>query len=216
MGRTNKERILDYLWSISPDCATNGQIREKTGVSSHQQVYMLTRELMGARLIRGEQRGREWVFWADESLATQLASPGQVRMREVLAQAEGQLSPRAFEDLARSVMGDYFGVPLKQGQVSGVPKEFGLVSSDGCIVGDAKYLTLVRGQRLPLAKFSVIAEHVWMLEKTGAPTTFLVFGNDRQLPSLWLERYGHLVGDVAFYFLTDEGELELLTEKANQ
>ena len=83
-------------------------------------------------------------------------------------------------------------------------------------IGDAKYFTLVRGQRLPPAKFSVIAEHVWLLEKTGVLTTFLVFGNDRQVPSLWLERYGHLVGDVAFYYLTDEGELELLTEKTNQ
>jgi hypothetical protein len=216
MNRTNKERILDYLWSISPDCATNGQIRDNTGISSHQQVYMLTRELMGARLIRGEQHGREWVFWADESLAIQLASPGQVRMREALAQAEGQLSPRAFEDLARSVMGNYFGVSLKPGQVSSVPKEFDLVAPDGCIVGDAKYFTLVRGQRLPLSKFSIVAEHVWLLDKTGAPTTFLVFGNDRQVPSLWLARYGHLVGDVAFYFLTDRGELELLTAEINQ
>jgi hypothetical protein len=97
-----------------------------------------------------------------------------------------------------------------------VPKEFNLVSSDGSIVGDAKYFTLVRGQRLPPAKFSVVAEHVWLLEKAGAPTAFLVFGNDGQVPSLWLERYGHLVGDVAFYFLTDKGELELLTKKANQ
>jgi hypothetical protein len=216
MNRTNKECILDYLWSISPDCATNSQIREKTGISSHQQVYMLTRELMGARLIQGEQRGHEWVFWADEALSTQLASPGQVRMREALAQAEVQLSPRAFEDLARSAMGKHFGVPLEPGQVSGVPKEFDLVSPDGSIVGDAKYFTLVRGQRLPPAKFSVIAEHVWLLEKTGAPTTFLVFGNDRQVPSLWLERYGHLVGDVAFYFLTDEGELELLPGKTKR
>jgi hypothetical protein len=31
-----------------------------------------------------------------------------------------------------------------------------------------------------------------------------------------LDRYGHLVGDIAFYFLTDEGELELLTEKASR
>jgi hypothetical protein len=177
---------------------------------------MLTRELMGARLIQGEQRGREWVFWADEALSTQLASPGQVRMREVLAQAEVQLSPRTFEDLARSVMGNYFGVPLKPGQVSSVPKKFDLVSPDGSIVGDAKYFTLVRGQRLPPAKFSIIAEHIWLLERTGAPITFLVFGNDRQVPLLWLERYGHLVGDVAFYFLTDEGKLELLTEKANR
>lgn len=212
MSRTNRERILDYLWSISPDYATNAQIREATDISSHQQVYLLTQELMGARLIRGERHGREWVFWADESPAVQLASPGQAPIREILAQAEKQLSPRAFEDLARSVMSVHFGIPLVSGQVPGVPKEFDLVSPDGSIVGDAKYFTLVRGQRLPPAKFAVIAEHVWLLEKTGAPTTFLVFGNDRQVPLLWLERYGPLVPDVAFYFLSDDGELETLAE----
>jgi hypothetical protein len=212
MSRTNRERILDYLWSISPDWATNSQIRDATGIKSHQQVYMLTRELMGARLIRGEQRGREWIFWADESPVVQLASPGQAPMREVLTQAEKQLSPRAFEDLARSVTSAHFGVPLVSGQVPGVPKEFDMVSPDGSIVGDAKYFTLVRGQRLPPAKFSVIAEHVWLLERTGAPTTFLVFGNDRQVPELWLQRYGDLVSGIAFYFLTDDGELELIQE----
>jgi hypothetical protein len=210
--RTNRERVLDYLWSISPDYATNSQIREATGIKSHQQVYMLTREFMGARLIQGEQRGREWIFWADESPAVQLASPGQVPMREVLTQAEKQLSPRAFEDLARSVMSAHFRVPLVSGQVPGVPKEFDMVSPDGRVVGDAKYFTLVRGQRLPPAKFSVIAEHVWLLERTGAPTTFLVFGNDRQVPELWLQRYGNLVPGVAFYFLSDDGMLELLQE----
>ena len=85
-----------------------------------------------------------------------------------------------------------------------------MVSPDGSIVGDAKYFTLVRGQRLPPAKFSVIAEHVWLLERTGAPTTFLVFGNDRQVPELWLRRYGDLASGIAFYFLTDDGELEQL------
>jgi hypothetical protein len=211
VSRTNKERVLDYLWSISPDRATNSQIREATGIKSHQVVYLLTRELMGARLIRGEQRGQEWIFWADESPVVQLASPGQAPMREVLTQAEKQLSPRAFEDLARSVMSAHFGVPLVFGQVPGVPKEFDMVSPDGDIVGDAKYFTLVRGQRLPPAKFSVIAEHVWLLEKTGVPITFLVFGNDRQVPLLWLQRYGNLASGVAFYFLTDDGVLEQLT-----
>jgi hypothetical protein len=32
MSRTHQERILDYLWSISADHATNRQIREATGV----------------------------------------------------------------------------------------------------------------------------------------------------------------------------------------
>jgi hypothetical protein len=47
MSKTHRERILDYLWSISPDWATNSQIKEATGIRSHQQVYLLTRELMG-------------------------------------------------------------------------------------------------------------------------------------------------------------------------
>ncbi|NOZ49405.1 MAG: hypothetical protein GXP37_05065 [Chloroflexi bacterium] len=209
MSRTNKERILDYLWSISPDWATNGRIREETGIKSHQQVYLLTQELLRKGLIRGEQHGREWVFWANESPAFQLASPGPAA---VLARADKRISPHAFEKLARKVMSDHFGVPLRPGSVPGVPKRFDLVSPDKNVVGDAKYFTLVRGQRLPPAKFSIIAEHVWLLEKTGAPVTFLVFGNDRQVPELWLGRYGGLVSGVAFFFLRDDGVLKPLQE----
>jgi len=108
MDRTQQERILDYLWSVSPGTATNNEIRDGTGIKSHQQVYLLTRRLMGAGYIRGERRGHEWVFG-------------------------------------------------------------------------------------------------------GAPTTFLVFGNDRHVPELWLKCYGGLVSDVSFYFLTADGALEQLT-----
>ena len=210
MSGTHRERILDYLWSISPDYATNSQIREATGIGSHQQVYMLTQELMYSHLIRGEQRGREWTFWTDESPAVQLASPGWASRRDLATVVDERLTPRAFEDLARAVMSKHFGVSLAPGQVPGMHKEWDMLSPDGEIVGDAKYFTLVRGQRLPPAKFSNIAEHVWLLEKTGAPTTFLVFGNDRQVPELWLQRYGSLVSGIDFYFLADDGELESL------
>jgi len=145
MSRTHRERILDYLWSISPDWATNSQIREATGINSHQQVYLLTQELMHSRLIRGEQRGREWIFRADESLAIQLASPGRASYGELSSHAEKELSPLAFEDLARAVMGRHFGVPLRPGQVPGVPKEWDMVSPDGDILGDASTLPLSRG-----------------------------------------------------------------------
>lgn len=216
MAKTNKERILDYLWSIAPKGATNSQIRDGTGISSHQQAYLLTRELMYTGLIRGEQRGREWVFWADESVDAQFASPGRAAPGEMYPRAGREITPLVFEDLARTVMSAHFGVPLSVGEVRGVPKRFDLVSPDKDIVGDAKYFTLVRGQRLPPAKFSVIAEHVWLLEKTGAPVTFLVFGNDRQVPVLWLQRYGDLASGVAFYFLTDDGRLEVLQEGCNE
>lgn len=211
MSRTNKERVLDFLWSISPRAATNSQIRESTGIQPHQQVYMLTQELMRTGRIKGEQRGREWYFWADESAAAQLTSPGSAHPGIASRQMEKSLTPAAFEELARRVMSAHFGVTLAAGEAPNVPKRFDLVSPAGKVVGDAKYFTLVRGQRLPPAKFSIIAEYVWLLEKTGAPITFLVFGADRQVPLLWLQRYGGLVSKVDFFFLTDDGVLERLT-----
>ena len=213
-SRTNRERVLDYPWSISPDWVTNSQIREGTGIKSHQQVYLLTQELMRSHSILGEQRGREWGFWTDESPAVQLASPGRAAREDIRTQVSKRLSPRAFEELARTVMSMCFGVPLMSGKAPGVPKEFDMVSLNRDIVGDAKYFTLVRGQRLPPTKFSVIAEHVWLLEKSGAPVPFLAVRNDRQVPLLWLQRYGDLVSGVAFYSLTDDFELEQLVGPA--
>ncbi len=210
MGKTNKERILDYLWSVSPKGATNSQIQEYTNIQSHQQVYMLTQELMHTGLIQGEQHGREWIFRANESPAVQLISSTPAPYRGTPSSTRARLTPRAFEDLARKVMSDHFGVPLMAGEVAGVPKRFDLVALDKNIVGDVKYFTLVGGRQLPPAKFSIIAEHVWLLEKTGAPTAFLVFGNDRQVPALWLRRYSNLVSGISFYFLSDDGVLELL------
>jgi hypothetical protein len=101
-------------------------------------------------------------------------------------------------------------VALSPGLVRGIPKKWDLVSQDQTVVGDAKYFTMVQGKKLPPAKFSVIAEHVWLLEKTNAAKVFLVFGNDREVPVLWLKRYGGLVSRVSFYFLSDDGNLELL------
>lgn len=58
MSKTYKEQILDYLWSIAPKGAGNGQIRQASGIPSHQQVYLLTQELRTQGLIHGRQAGR--------------------------------------------------------------------------------------------------------------------------------------------------------------
>jgi hypothetical protein len=81
---------------------------------------------------------------------------------------------------------------------------------EGDATTPARFETLVRGVNLPPAKFSVIAEHVWLLEKTQAARRFLVFGNDARVPRLWLERYGHLAAGVTFFFLHDDGRLDAL------
>ena len=188
---------------MSPDGTTNAQIREATGIQPHQQVFMITSELVRKGKIRSRRSGREWVFYIGETPEEILSSPGRAHPGTTLP----KLTAAQFEDLARQAFSELFGVPLQPGQVPGVLKLFDLVSLDGQIVGDAKYYTLVGGQHLPPAKFSIIAEHVWLLEKTQAKHKFLVFGNDIEVPKRWLTRYGLLRGDVEFYFLADDGNL---------
>lgn len=143
-----------------------------------------------------------------------------IESREVKA-AEGSssLTPKEFEDLIKVVMSKYYGTDLFPGEVGDVSKLFDMVSGDGKVAGDAKYLTMVRGKSLPPAKFSVIAEHVWLLGKTGARKKFLVFGNDRRVPEEWLRRYGNLVTDVDFFFYNAESnvleELEATKQKGD-
>ncbi|MFQ5910649.1 MAG: hypothetical protein ACE5IJ_08025 [Thermoplasmata archaeon] len=64
-----------------------------------------------------------------------------------------------------------------------VPKVLDMVSRDHSVVGDAKYFSMVRRRYLHSAKLSVVAEHVWLLEKTGARLKFLVFGNNPRVPA---------------------------------
>ena len=117
---------------------------------------------------------------------------------------------REFEDFSRKKMSEYFQSSLHERKYPGVPKRFDFVSGDDSIVGDAKYLTLVRGKNPPPAKFMEISGHVWLLECTNSAQRFLVFGNQREVPEMWLKKYGDLVKIVKFFFLSESGDLERL------
>jgi len=106
----------------------------------------------------------------------------------------------AFEELARRYLSEKWKVELKVRQVrftNTCAKKFDLVSEDFRYIGDAKYLKNIA---VPAAKWSTIAEYVWLLEKTSAQHKFLVFGKDKEVAARWLERYGSLVRGVEFYF----------------
>ena len=118
--------------------------------------------------------------------------------------------PKTFEDCARKVMSRYFGVELMRRKKKGWPKCFDLVSPDYKIVGDAKYFSMVRGKRLPPAKFSNISAYVFYLERIDAERKFLVFGNDIRVPLEWLKRYKDIISKVEFYFIHQGGRLEKL------
>src|SRR4051812_10720482 len=114
---------------------------------------------------------------------------------------------REFESVARLRMSREFETELAERRLANHPKRFDMVSGDGAIIGDSKYLTLVRGLDLPPAKFMEIAGHVWLLESTPAGRRFLIFGNQRRVPEWWLEKYGDLVRTVEFYYLDSNGKL---------
>ena len=210
---TNRERVLEFLRSISPASATNSEIRSRTGIGPNAQVFQITQHLMELGLISGSQIGKEWAFTAFPKTLG-----GATRSSAVPPPADSQSAVGGavlFEQRAREAMAAHFNTSLGPGVVSGVPKKWDIISSDHWIVGDAKFLTLVQGERPPSAKFSIIAEHVWLLEKTHAEHKFLVFGNDRRVPEQWLSRYGHLSRGVAFYFLEASGKIDDLTPHQN-
>jgi hypothetical protein len=57
----------------------------------------------------------------------------------------------------------------------------------------------------------VIAEYVWLLQHIPADRRFLVFGQDREVPERWLNRFRPLTGDIEFYFLGDDDSVVRLT-----
>ena len=209
---SNQDRVLAFLRSISPADASNAEIVARTGIKPHQQVFIITRDLRQQGLIRGLQEGKGWRFWAGKK--QQRIERAEILQTPIINLGLNMLSPAEFEKLAQGVMSKHYGVALAPNRAKHVPKVFDLVSRDVQIVGDAKYYTLVGGERFPPAKFSVIAEHVWLLEKTNATHRFLVFGNDRRVVRGWLDRYGHLAPSVEFFFLDAVGELEHLNKSA--
>jgi hypothetical protein len=112
-----------------------------------------------------------------------------------------EITPKIFEEFARRKLSAHFNTELNPREIKNGPKLFDFVSPDFSIIGDAKYYKMLGEGAIPPAKFSTIAEHVWMLEKINAKRKFLVFGNDRRVPEKWLEKYGNLVSDVEFFFL---------------
>jgi len=110
-------------------------------------------------LISGSQGDGEWRFWA-KAIVKPAAQPLSTPIKPVLPNLIVGNRARVFEERARRLMSEYFGLPLAPGEVPAVPKAFDLVSSDKTIVGDAKFYTLVNRLALPPAKFSVIAEYV--------------------------------------------------------
>jgi len=76
-------------------------------------------------------------------------------------------------------------------------KIFDFVSDDLDFIGDAKFY---KSLDVPAAKWSTIAEYVWLLQFTAAKKKFLIFGRDKSVPQRWLNKHRSLTEGVRFYF----------------
>ena len=115
---------------------------------------------------------------------------------------------QALEIRAASYFSDLWQTDLaaRPVDVRGVSKKFDLVSSDGQFVGDAKNY---RNIRVPAAKWSAIAEYVWLLQNVDAERRFIVFGGDAEVARRFLTRWRPLIQPVEFYLLTQNGHVLL-------
>lgn len=217
---SNQDTVLAFLRSVSPELVTNATIARRTGISPHQQVFAITQELLRRGLINGAKVDGEWKFWSGYR-GVQPGDPPILPMDRLKAEYKREhqndvspvpelMTPNDFELLARKVMSELYDTQLEPRRIPDMPKLFDLVSGDYAVVGDAKYFAMVQGERTPPAKFSIIGEHVWLLEHCRATQKFLVFGNDVRVPREWLTRYGSLVDGIQFYFLNSEGKLLFL------
>lgn len=134
---TQAERALDYLWSVAPNGATNGELARRLGIRSHQTVYMLTQQLMHQGRIRGSQSGTTWVFHVAEEPGTVLGTGP--------ALTNATTPATRFEALARRILSDRYGVALRPGSLPGVAKVFDFVSPGHRVVGDATYFSIAGG-----------------------------------------------------------------------
>ena len=114
---------------------------------------------------------------------------------------------RRFELEAREVLSKHFQMKLRPKVVQPVNRLFDFVSIDKKIVGDSKYFSM-SGKRIQSTRLSAISENVWFLEKINSERKFLVFGNNRTVPEVWLARHGNLIQNVEFYYLDEQNRLE--------
>jgi hypothetical protein len=202
---TLADRIIDHLMRAESPL-DDDQLAAVLGVDRHH-VNAVSRKLESeGRLRRSKLVGGKIVNSLDELAvddpSSRRGTPGLERA--VPVESTGRIaSGREFEEHARLVLSKQWDLALSSQNVmlaGGVRHSFDLVSSDGMVVGDAKWYKDLNP--IPSAKLSVIGEYVWLLgHLISVERRFIVFGQDRAVPERWLRRYESLLGGVEFWWL---------------
>ncbi len=219
-----QERVLQYLAAVYPKGATYAELEGSLHIRPRPQLAHVMQSLLKAGRVRGEKtKTRKGVFWSFYALhaieappppapAPRLTAPGERTSRPELNLADlaGLPEETRLRRTLERAMNAYFGEQLARRALPGLPGYFSLVSADGCTAGEGLVYEVVQSLKASPARLAPISEKVWLLEKSPARVRFLAFGGDRRVPMDWLVRYAHLTAGISFFYVHEDGVVELL------
>lgn len=125
---------------------------------------------------------------------------------------------KIFEDNIRRLVEKLYQTSFPEGglvRINGKAKKFDFVDVKNSIAGDCKHYSFTKTGKRPSAKFSVLNEYVWLLQKLAPHwKKFIVIGNDESLVRKYVQEYSPWLEDVTIYF--SDGHDKLITIKPNK
>jgi len=122
---------------------------------------------------------------------------------------------KAFEDNVRKILENHYKTSFPADtfvNINGKKKRFDFVDFKNNIVGDSKYYSFTKAGNRPSAKFSILNEYIWLLQKLPNEwVRFIVIGTDETLARKYVNEYLPWLENVTIYF--SDGKEKLITIK---
>ena len=122
---------------------------------------------------------------------------------------------KKFEGMARNAIEKEVGGTLPGGEtgITGKTKRFDLLNVDGRIVGDIKHYRMTAGGNIPSAKFSILNEYAWLMQRLEQHQKrkwrkIFVIGDDPVVVKKYSSTYDAWLDDIEIYFCDAKGRLK--------
>ncbi len=121
---------------------------------------------------------------------------------------------RKFEKIARNAIQKELGCNLSNEalDITGKSKNFDLVNKEKGIVGDIKYYSMTKGGNMPSAKFSILNEYAWLMQRLEISTKqkwkkVFVIGPDVNMIQKYIKTYENGLDDIEIYYCSVNGQI---------
>jgi hypothetical protein len=135
-------------------------------------------------------------------------------IEEPVQNDELELTWQQFENVARKAIEVEFDMILNSGKINinGKVKDFDLLNIDEKIVGDIKHYKMTSGGNNPSAKFSVLNEYSWLMQKLEQYQKekwkkIFVIGEDKIMVEKYISIFNAWLDDIEIYFCDANGKI---------